>query len=388
MEHFDYIIAGAGCAGRSLAVHLIHARKLAGKKVLLVDDIEGMEHHQHWCFWEKDPGLFDEIVSHYWAKLSFTGSEGQQVLDIAPYHYKMISADRFYDYTQKLITAAPNVTIRRGLIGKVFNSRGKSAVIIDGQRFTAEYVFKSGQPPVAPGGVQSNLIRSFKSWQVETVTPCFDPDMATLMDFKAVSLDDSGFFYTLPYSSTRAVVTYTLIASEIPGQEMYDMVLQRYMRQQLQCNLYSISHTETGHIPLYEYARNSIADRIIYLGTGAYDIKASGGHAFRFIQRHSQHIAQRLLEGEHPATAGIRFDRFSFYDTLFLRLLALPAVSLKGLFSRLFQRNSPATILKFLDHETSCWEELRIFTTLHKRAFATEIFRKLKGQISSTAKSF
>ena len=388
MEHFDYIIAGAGCAGRSLAVHLIHTRKLAGKKVLLVDDIEDGERRQHWCFWEKDPGLFDEIVSHYWAKLSFAGSEGQQVLDIAPYHYKMITADRFYDYTGKLIKAAPNVVIRKGLIGKVFNFREKPAVIVDGQRITAEYVFKSGQPPVAPGVAESNLIRSFKSWHVETVTPCFDPDMATLMDFKAVSLHDSGFFYILPYSSTKAIVTYTLISSEIPDQEMYDMVLQRYMRQQRRCSLYSVTLSETGNIPLYEYVRNSIYDRIIYLGTGSYDIKASGGHGFRFIQRHSQHIAQRLLNGEHPAAADQRFDRFGLYDSVFLRLLALPAVSLKGLFSRLFQRNPPATILKFLDHETSCWEELRIFTTLHKRAFASEIFKKLKGQISSTAKSF
>jgi lycopene beta-cyclase len=80
--------------------------------------------------------------------------------------------------------------------------------------------------------------------------------------------------------------------------------------------------------------------------------------------------------------------RFHVYNSIFLRLLLQPDVSGKWLFSCLFQRNPPAAILKFPDHETSCWEELRIFTNLHNRAFATETFRELTGYISSTAKSF
>lgn len=387
MEHFDYIIAGAGCAGRSLAVHLAHTRKLAGKEILLVEDTAETTPHQPWCFWEKDPGLFDEIVTHYWSKLAFTGSEGQQVLNIAPYHYKMIPADHFYAFTDKIITAAPNVSVRKGLIGSTFHARGKPAIILDGKRLTADYVFKSGMPPIAPWS-DHTLVRSFRSWHVETATPCFNPDIATLMDFKGTPHRDSGFFYTLPYSSTKAVVTYTLIAAKAAEAQLYDDVLQQYMQQQLQCRVYRVTASETGNIPMYEYVRNRPGDRIIYLGTGAHDIKATGGYTFRFIQRHSQHITRQLLKGAHPMEASKAFDRFRFYDSVFLRLLALPGISGKGLFSRLFQRNPPARILKFLDHETSCWEELRIFTTLHKRAFATETIRKLKGYISSTVKSF
>ena len=34
---YDYIIAGAGCAGLSLAMHIIHSGKLQDKKVLIID---------------------------------------------------------------------------------------------------------------------------------------------------------------------------------------------------------------------------------------------------------------------------------------------------------------------------------------------------------------
>ena len=36
-KDFDYIIAGSGCAGLSLAVRIAGSKELAGKKVLIVD---------------------------------------------------------------------------------------------------------------------------------------------------------------------------------------------------------------------------------------------------------------------------------------------------------------------------------------------------------------
>jgi glycine/D-amino acid oxidase-like deaminating enzyme len=34
-NQYDYIIAGAGCAGLSLAVHMIHSGKFSNKKILI-----------------------------------------------------------------------------------------------------------------------------------------------------------------------------------------------------------------------------------------------------------------------------------------------------------------------------------------------------------------
>ena len=54
---YDYIIAGAGCAGLSLAVHMIHSGKFSDKKILIVDKDDKQKNDRTWCFWEKEPGL-------------------------------------------------------------------------------------------------------------------------------------------------------------------------------------------------------------------------------------------------------------------------------------------------------------------------------------------
>jgi lycopene beta-cyclase len=39
-DSYDYIISGAGCAGLSLAMHMIHSGKFSNKKILLIDQEE------------------------------------------------------------------------------------------------------------------------------------------------------------------------------------------------------------------------------------------------------------------------------------------------------------------------------------------------------------
>jgi len=61
-EKYDYIITGAGCAGLSLAMHMIHSGRFSDKKVLLVDKDPKRANDRTWCFWEKEEGLFQSIV--------------------------------------------------------------------------------------------------------------------------------------------------------------------------------------------------------------------------------------------------------------------------------------------------------------------------------------
>jgi lycopene beta-cyclase len=70
---YDYIISGAGCAGLSLAMHIINSGRLADKKILLIDKDPKRANDRTWCFWEKDKGLFESIVVKEWEKVSFIG---------------------------------------------------------------------------------------------------------------------------------------------------------------------------------------------------------------------------------------------------------------------------------------------------------------------------
>jgi lycopene beta-cyclase len=382
MKNYNYIIAGAGCAGRSLLVHLIRSGNFGDKKILLVDsDIKSLN-DRTWCFWEKEPGPFEAIVSRRWSKLKFKAGGSEEYLDISPYQYKMIRGDDFYEYTDSIIHAAPNVTFRQGRVGNVFNASGEACAIIDGQLVTADYIFSSIPYPIT---LQTDrytyLLQHFKGWLIETPEPHFRPDMPTLMDFAGQQHYDGGFFYTLPYSTNKALVEFTMFSASRLSPEAYEVALAQYIREQLKCTSFRLLEVEDGVIPMYDHPFRNYDERIIYLGTPGGNTKPSTGYTFRFIQKHSRAIIDRLSIGLHPGTDTPRFDRFRFYDSILLRLLGGNALTGEAIFSRLFRRNQPAAVLKFLDNETSCWEELCIFTTLQKRVFAKETFRKLKGYI-------
>ncbi len=59
---YDYIITGMGCAGLSLAVHLLRKGCLDGKKLLLIDREKKERNDRTWCFWETSPGPFEDVV--------------------------------------------------------------------------------------------------------------------------------------------------------------------------------------------------------------------------------------------------------------------------------------------------------------------------------------
>ncbi|HEY1022191.1 MAG TPA: lycopene cyclase family protein, partial [Flavisolibacter sp.] len=89
-NHYDYIIAGAGCAGLSLAMHMLHEEGLQAKRMLLVDEAPKQHNDRTWCFWEKEAGLFEPVVCKQWDTLWFHSTAFSKALSIAPYRYKMI----------------------------------------------------------------------------------------------------------------------------------------------------------------------------------------------------------------------------------------------------------------------------------------------------------
>ena len=68
---YDYIIAGAGCAGLSLLYRMLQDPNLNQKKILVLDKAPKNNNDRTWCFWEKDDGIFEEIVIHEWKSLEF-----------------------------------------------------------------------------------------------------------------------------------------------------------------------------------------------------------------------------------------------------------------------------------------------------------------------------
>src|SRR3712207_2018377 len=109
-KHYDYIISGAGAAGLSLLMRLMQHKAFDQKSILVVDKDRKDENDHTWCFWEAKPGLFEPLVHHQWQQVYFYSNEYSSLLDLGPYHYKMIRSIDFYKYILEKAKEHPDIT--------------------------------------------------------------------------------------------------------------------------------------------------------------------------------------------------------------------------------------------------------------------------------------
>ena len=365
---YDYIIAGTGCAGLSLAMHLLREESLRNKKILLVDEAVKNKNDRTWCFWEKEAGLFEPIVFRQWDKLLFYGDGFSKELSLAPYRYKMIRGLDFYERCFNELKAHGNVSFLQGKVEEVF-SKETTGVVVNGGVFLAGYVFNSilFEKPVLTDK-QHWLLQHFKGWQIKTTSPVFDAGRATLMDFRISQQHGTAFCYVLPFSAREALLEYTLFTPQLLKEEEYDAGLKDYVENILRIPSYEITDTEFGVIPMTDYVFPAAQNNIVNIGTAGGQTKGSSGYTFYFIQQHSRAIAQSLAKTGKPFVKKAS-SRFHFYDSVLLHILQNNTLPGKQIFSELFQKNDPADVLTFLNNESSLTQELKIISSLPTMPF-------------------
>jgi lycopene beta-cyclase len=361
---YDYIIAGAGCAGLSLAMHIIHSGKLQDKKVLIIDQNPKNSNDRTWCFWQSEEDLFEPIVYKEWQKLWFYGDNFSKELSIHPYTYKMIRGIDFYTHCLEVITRQPNFTVRFEKVDHVFSSDVTSGIRIKEETIHAEYVFNSilFEKPTLRSN-QYWLLQHFKGWVIETEEKEFDAEVATLMDFRIDQQSGTAFCYVLPFSSHKALVEYTLFSPRLLEESRYDEGLKNYLESVLRINSYRVTDREFGVIPMTNFRFSPRQNNIINIGTAGGQTKGSSGYTFNFIQKHSRALAGQLAKTGKPFLER-HTGRHFFYDSVLLNILFKNSLSGKKIFTDLFRKNRTDKVLKFLDNETNLAEELNIISTL------------------------
>ena len=363
---YDYIIIGAGAAGLSLLSRMIDADLLRNKKLLLIEKSPKKLNDRTWCFWEKDPGYFENIVHKRWEKLDFFDSGVAIPLQMAPYTYKMIRGIDFYEHCFAKAASHPSVTIEYGEanIGRV--EQGSRSIELNGKTILTDgaIVFNSvfSAPPPTPKTY--HLLQHFKGWIIKTAKPVFTPDKGTLMDFRIHQTPGASFVYVLPLSADSALIEYTLFTATLLEKKVYDEELKYYIENFLHINDYSIEEEEFGIIPMTNVKFPFYEHGIFNIGIAGGQTKSSTGYTFQFIQKQSSAIVACLLQGKDIQSISPAPRRFHFYDSVLLNLLDKGNPPCKEIFSRLFRRNEAAEVFKFLDNETSLPEEIRIMRTL------------------------
>ena len=380
-RQYDYIIAGMGCAGLSLAIQLKKSGLAAGKKILLVDRAQKLQNDRTWCFWETSPGPFENIVFRKWEHAWFYNNSFSSLLDLSPYTYKMIRGIDFFRYCLSEISESPEFDILQGDVQSIKNTSAGAAIMLNDVQIHATYIFNSimlEKPIIAKA--QFYLLQHFKGWVIRTPEPFFKADEATLMDFRPSQERGTTFVYVMPLSSTEALVEYTLFTSSVLVDEDYESALKHYIVETLGINDYEVIEKEFGIIPMTNFRFTRKNGNILSIGTAGGRTKASSGYTFRFIQKDTDEIIWSLKNSGHPFGISAPSSRFSWYDSVLLNILAHNKLPGNEIFSFLFSKNSAEKIFKFLDNETSIPEEWQILSTLPQWPF-------MKAGISEGLKS-
>ena len=135
MSKHDYIIAGGGCAGLSLAYHLLQS-PLSNKKILMVDRSPKKENDRTWSFWSEKPMLFDNVVFKSWQQLQFKSSTWTETLDLGDWRYHTIRGIDFYEFVMSELQKFSNVS---WVFGEIEAMGGDSKRSLDSSKWQNLY---------------------------------------------------------------------------------------------------------------------------------------------------------------------------------------------------------------------------------------------------------
>lgn len=365
MESFDYIVAGAGCAGLSLLYYLLES-DLKDSKILLIDPKGKSVPNKTWCYWAEKPLQIHPSQSiHYWSNLSFTSKTQKVTKSLGKLKYYHLNSHDFYSSIYQKLSEFPNVSFMEDEVSSI--AENSDSIVVHTRHngsIKASYAFDSR---LSDGSSPSNtsLKQIFTGWRIKTEIPFFDPKSLTLMEFPQKQSKQFDFFYILPFSENEALVEYTVYSQQGILEKDLTNSLSSYLNGLLGDSAYTISFEETGVIPMStKLTKTQKFERIISLGTRAGWTKASTGYTFHTIQRNCKQIVDSLSSGKFHEDTGERSLRFSFYDNILLNIAHKWPEKLQGIFLNLFATSSADVVLRFLSEETSLKEEIGILAKL------------------------
>jgi lycopene beta-cyclase len=380
-KQYDYIIAGAGCAGLSLLMRMMEDPFYSQKKILVLDREQKNKNDRTWCFWEKEIGLFESIVNHHWRQVFFYSDTFSKKLDLDPYRYKMIQGIDLYNTVIGKASKCSNIEFRYEEVLSIVSTPSKAEVQFQNETLTAAFVFNSilfERDKAAPPKKIYQLLQHFKGMVIKTAEPSFEPSVATLMDFRTSQKNGTTFFYVMPTSTTTALVEYTLFSEALLPKADYDSAIKLYITEFLGINEYSIQHEEFGIIPMTNQRFPLQEERIIQMGVAGGQVKGSSGYAFQFIQKRTAAIVEGLKNGQTKFDSiGLQQKKGNLYDAVLLNVLHHHKMEGAKIFESIFSKNTTEIVLRFLDNESSIFEDLKIMNSVPTKIFLPAAFYEL-----------
>jgi lycopene beta-cyclase len=346
-------IAGAGCAGLSLAVELM--ARVPGAAITIFDPQQTPAYNKTWCSWETQPHRFAEAISTRWSRVIVRSAHTEAVLDASPHSYACVRAEDFYRLAGQRL-ADDRCSVRRGTgVESITEHPGGVGLTLrypDGTetRENFDIVFDGRPPnyPIPDGPREPMLLQHFGGVELSVKDPSFDPRAATLMDFDVPQHDGAHFMYVLPFARDRVLVESTFMTPSLTSPIDYEANALSYARTKLGIDSADVVYREAGVLPMtLRPLGPPSTSRVWRIGTRAGISRASSGYAFDAIQRDSTRVVDALTAGRRrPPPPRPHF--LSALDRVLLSWLTSDASAATRVFPRLFGNAPPHRLIRFL----------------------------------------
>lgn len=385
---FDYIIAGAGCAGLGLVWKLLSS-ELRDSSILILDPDPKNRQDRTWCFWDTDQPDLPCTPSHIWDQISISTDRGVETHAIGPHRYYHLEGKAYYDSIRKLISDCPNVIWKKEAVIDFTPQEEGVTVTTNQGSYDGNWAFSSIPTRVEADVTKEHKLQHFYGVFLTTERPVFDPETVDLMDFRVKQEGEVRFYYVLPFSETEALVEFTVFSDESWDSGRYQKHIDHYLHQLREQGSGSIEiqRSEKGVIPMTT-AKFPIwqAARVMNIGIAGGAARPGTGYAFQFIQKRNREIVDSLIATGAPDSQQVHRATHQFYDALLLRVMDNVPEKIADIFSRLFRKHSASLVLTFLSEQTTLPEDIRIMTSLQWGPFLKALCQKVFG-FSSIEKS-
>jgi lycopene beta-cyclase len=378
LKNFDYIIIGAGASGLMMAYRMANDVFFDDKTILILDKEKKTTNDRTWCYWQGKHDEWQDVVHKSWNHIIFKSDVHSAEQTIAPYQYKMIRSADFYLKIWKHLETKSNITFQTANVLSVqqleneaevitANKTYKTTTILNSILFSDDYKTQTKYPV---------LQQHFVGFFIKTKQDLFDDSSATFMDFTVEQKGNTRFMYILPYAKNEALFEYTLFSKDLLPYIEYKKEIEHYLADKNITN-YEIVEKEQGSIPMtcYKFWKHN-SKNIINIGTAGGWSKASTGFTFKNTTRKTAKLINHIKQNK-PLTEFHKIDKFWFYDLLLLDILSKKNHIGAFIFGKMFQKNHPKKILKFLDEETSLIEDLQITLKMPPSNFIKALFQRV-----------
>ena len=373
-NHYDYIICGGGASGLLLAYRLCKDPYFNDQSILLIEKDTKNINDRTWCFWESGEGDLEEMIHKTWDQAHFSANGFELDFPLQPFRYKMIRSLDFYRSMKNKLADFGQLTQICAKVSQI----DESLVTTDEQSYHGGKIFSSIYDPKSLTQQKKYpvLLQHFVGQVVKTKKPCFDPNKIEFMNFNVPQKGNTRFMYVLPLDANTALLEYTLFSKNVLERKEYLKAISTFLKQ-VPTGGYDVIEEEEGKIPMTCYRfdlKNS--SKILHIGTAGGWTKPSTGYTFQRINEKTKELIDFLKKGQPLSRFGKR-GRFWYYDLLFLDVLAKDNANGAILFKKMFEKNSPEVIFKFLDEKSSFLQEFQIMRSFDLWQFLEALRKRI-----------